>query len=79
MEAYAAAGSEEAKQEGVPAQAARPLLTPSKQKGIKIGGTTVMDPKILPEVREESESSEPRDTLGEMSVSYTHLTLPTKA
>ena len=66
MEAYTAADSEEAKQEGVPAQAAKPLLAPSKQKGIKIGGTTVMDPKILPEVREEPERVEPRDTLAEI-------------
>ena len=66
MEAQAAADSEEAKPEGAPAQAAKPLLPPSKHKGIKIGGTTVMDPKILPEVREEPERSEPRDTLAEI-------------
>ena len=66
MEAQAAADSEEAKPEGAPAQAAKPLLPASKQKGIKIGGTTVMDPKILPEVREEPERVEPRDTLADI-------------
>ena len=66
MDACAAASSGESKQEGAPPEVPKLLLAQPKQKGMKIGGTTVMDPQIMPEVCEEPEGTEPRDMIGEL-------------
>ena len=58
MEAYTAISYNEAKQAGTLPESPKQLLPQSKQKGMKIGGTTVMNPENLPEVNEEAESAQ---------------------